>query len=84
MFPFFCYNRQSVFDGPHQLLDGSLQFPEQRIVRLDLPVNLTTASDDALLFQCTGNHTLMDRRLLIQTPLCMAAVIDPGIGTGSF
>ena len=81
-FQFFRHGRQRIFDGLHQLFDRSFQFPEQRIVHLDLPVDLTAVSDDAFLFQRTGNDTLVDRRLLIQASLRMAAVVDPGICTG--
>ena len=52
-----------------QLLDFSFQLPQQRIVCLDLPVNLAAVRDDSLALQRLCRHAFMDGRNLIQSPV---------------
>ena len=48
----------------HQLLDRCFQFTEQSVVCLDLTVDFTAVRDNTLFLQCTGNHALVNGRLL--------------------
>ena len=68
--------REGIFDCLRQLFDLSSQLPEQGIVCLDLPVQFTSVRDNTLFLHGSGNHPLMDRRLLQQPTLGMAAVVD--------
>ncbi len=70
------YGRNGILDRPHQLLNCRFQLSEQSIVCLDLSVDFTPFRNNALFLQCTGNHTLVNGRLLGQAPICMAAVVD--------
>ena len=56
--------------------DQILQLPQQRIVGLDLPVQLAAVGDDALLLQRTGSSALVDSGLLVQSALGMAAMVN--------
>lgn len=47
-FQFLRHGRYRIFRSLHQLFDGGFQFPKQRIVCLDLSVDLTAVSDDTL------------------------------------
>lgn len=64
--------------------DQILQLPQQRVVGFDLPVQLTSVRDDALLLHRTGSNTFMDGGLLIQSALGVAAVINTLSGANPF
>ena len=67
-----------------QFLNFSFQIPQQRIVRLNLTVDLTAVRDNTLLLQSTGNYTLVNGGLLIQPSGGVAAVVNAFRKTGTF
>ena len=77
----FCNGRNRILDRLCDLFIDASQFPQQRIVCLDLSLHFTPVSDEALLFHSSCSHTFMDGRLFQDTPIRMATVVDPCIGT---
>ena len=67
-----------------QLLDGGFQFPQQSVVRFNLPIQFTAVGDNALFLHSPCHHTFVDGGLLDQTSLGMTAVVDTGIVSVSF
>lgn len=49
---------------------------KQSVVCFDLSVYLAAVRDDSLPFQRTGENALMNGWLLVQSPFCMAAVVN--------
>ena len=82
---FHClrYGGNGVLNHLHQLLNRCFQLTEQCVVCLNLTVDFTAVRDNAFLFQCTGNHTLVNGGLLGQAPICMAAMVDALVVTVS-
>lgn len=72
----FCKSGNRVFDCLCQLSNGGFQFMKQSVVCFDLSVYLAAVRDDSLPFQRTGENALMNGWLLVQSPFCMAAVVD--------
>ena len=68
--------RYGAGDQCGQLFDFSFQLPQQRIVGLDLPVDLAAVSNHAFSFQCACGHTLVNGGLLVQPSGGVAAVVD--------
>ena len=65
-----------VFDCLCQLSDSGFQFTKQSVVCFDLSVYLAAVRDDSLPFQRTGENALMNGWLFVQSPFCMAAVVN--------
>ena len=72
----FCKSGNRVFDCLCQLSNGGFQFMKQSVVCFDLSVYLAAVRDDSLPFQRTGENALMNGWLLVQSPFCMAAVVN--------
>ena len=68
--------RYSAGDQCGQFFDFSFQLPQQRIVHLDLPVDLAAISNHAFSFQCACGHTLVNGGLLVQPSGGIATVVD--------
>ena len=74
--------RDGIFNCLRQLFDLSSQFPEQGIVRLDLPIQLAAVGNNTAALQCLSRYALVDGGALFQTALSMAAVVDAAVVTG--
>ena len=69
-------------DQSGQLFDLRFQFPQQGIVRLDLPIQLAAVGNNTAALQCLSRYTLVDGGALLQPSRRMAAVVDAAIVTG--
>ena len=70
-------------DRLRKLLDLLFQLPDQRIVRLDLPVQLAPFCDGTSFFHGPCSYTLMNRRLFLQTALMMTTMIQTLLMSGT-
>ena len=84
LFQPFRNGGDSTSDQCGRLLDFGFQPPQQRIVGLDLLVDLAAVRDDPLVLQRLRCHTFMDGRNLIQPPCSVAAVINAFLPPGAF